>query len=1102
MPALPDALDRELITTALDETLFVEAGAGTGKTTALVGRIVGLIRSGVRVESLAAITFTEKAAAELAERVRKELERAARGEKEFARLSHEERQRCEIAVKELDSAALQTLHSFARKILALYPLEANLPPEVQVLDDVEGVIDFREHWRAFVEELFSERSPIREQLLLGLTLGLRMKDLERLAARFHENWDRLRDAEFETADIPDVRIEPVLAPFAEALDRRSECYNPQDKLLMHLEWLASLREGMEAARDADPLTKARLLSGFPEVSRAAGRYGQKGNWRNAVEDIRQLLKDTDEAVNEQLSAARRAVLCALLPLVRDFVLEYAAERRSQGRIGFQDMLVFAVDLLRAQPDVRLALHQRYRRILIDEFQDTDPLQVELAALLAGNPSGELSTWDQTPVEAGRLFFVGDPKQSIYRFRRADIGLFNKTRTAFGSRHIQLITNFRSSPEILDWVNSVFGRLFQHDEGIQQAPWVGLQPKPPEGKVKSPRVRVLGGPIDGRADEVRRAEADELARAILAARADFRLGEMAILLPTRTNAPAIERALSDAGIPFRVESRSRTFATQDLRDLLNILSTIDDPTDEVALVASLRSATFACSDPDLLTHVQSGGRWDYTAAIPEGTAESVRTAFAELKMFHERRWHLGIGALVEEVIVRRHLMELALASLRPRETWRRLRFIAEQARSLEGSGVLTTLRQFVEWMRVQVEERAMVNEGAVVEPDDDAIRIMTIHAAKGLEFDAVFVGGLGILPIENRNEVVIWPERAEDDHRVEAHLGTNDAGHFQTAGYDEAKKREAHHSRLERDRLLYVAATRARKLLVVSLFHIQKKDHETRHLNEQCASAECISWACQEGDAPGLWEQYTPPMALYAPESDGPPPADSREIRDAWIAAREHLLEQHGAAPVFAATTLAHAEDEEDEDPAGERERQPWRKGRAGTSIGRAVHAVLQTIDLATGAGIEDAARSQAVAEGIADRAKEIVELVQSARRSDAVQSALASGRYWREVYVGTRLGDGLVEGFIDLLYERPDGYVIVDYKTDTLPDDAAIERAMARYEIQGAVYALALEQALGKPVADVVFVFTEPQRERRVGNLDAAKGRSLDRLREKLAVRV
>jgi ATP-dependent helicase/nuclease subunit A len=239
------------------------------------------------------------------------------------------------------------------------------------------------------------------------------------------------------------------------------------------------------------------------------------------------------------------------------------------------------------------------------------------------------------------------------------------------------------------------------------------------------------------------------------------------------------------------------------------------------------------------------------------------------------------------------------------------------------------------------------------------------------------------------------------------------------------------------------------------------------------------------------------MPLGPGDTAEPGAEDTPEQREAWKTRRAATIARLGTAPVTAATAIARAatEDEESErDDATDTE--PWKKGRAGTSVGRAVHAVLQTIDLATGDGLEPTARAQAVAEGIADEGAHIAQLVESARSSAVVQEAVRSGRYWREVYVGAALEGMLVEGFIDLLYESADGLVVIDYKTDSARDLAAIERSMEKYRLQGAAYALALEQAVGRPVTRVVFVFAEPRHEYTLDGLEEAKRAVLGILRE------
>ena len=504
---------------------------------------------------------------------------------------------------------------------------------------------------------------------------------------------------------------------------------------------------------------------------------------------------------------------------------------------------------------------------------------------------------------------------------------------------------------------------------------------------APAVQLLGQPIQTgkeklRAADVRRMEAEAIVATVLAARRDnwlardgergtvTRYSDIAILLPTRTNSPAIERALADAGVPTRIESRSLLFAAQEIRDLTNVLAAIDDPTDDVSVVASLRSPAFAVQDGELLQHSQAGGGWDYTHEVPAGSPDSVRFGMESLRAFHAERWTQSIGALVERVIAGRKMLELSVASPRPREAWRRLRFVSEQARSLGDSGTVTSLRQFVHWLRTQAEERTLIAEAVANEPDDDAVKILTVHAAKGLEFPIVILAGLGIEPRFGAPRVA-WGRDDRGVESVSVHIG-REGSHFETPGYEVYKQAEREHSWLERDRLFYVAATRAKERLIVSLYHGAQKDHFKRHAEQKCSMAECLS--AMRADHPE-WESVPLGMAIGAGIAADAAAEQTEADREAWIAERASNIERLGRAKVIAATTIAHDDDEvvEDDEPEPHIEDQPWRKGRAGTSVGRAVHAVLQTIDLATGDGLVETSRTQAVAEGIADEAEHIAQ---------------------------------------------------------------------------------------------------------------------------------
>ncbi len=312
-----------------------------------------------------------------------------------------------------------------------------------------------------------------------------------------------------------------------------------------------------------------------------------------------------------------------------FVLDAAGERHRLGRLEFHDLLVLARDLVRTDPSVRRSLHEEYDAVLLDEFQDTDPIQLELALLITSDGPLEDHPGRLVP-RAGRLFLVGDPKQSIYRFRRADVALTRDARTRLG-RALELTSNFRSRAGILAWVNTVFTELMR-DDGSTQVPYRPLDAPGIESHLDDP-VTLLGSPWPAPADlgTVRAHEAADIVAFVehlttsptaVRARDDergatraARYDDIAILVPSRRALPALEVALEDAGIPLCVESETLVFATPEVRDLTALLTAIASPADEVAVVAALRSPAFACRDDELVEFVQAGGHWNPEEPLP-------------------------------------------------------------------------------------------------------------------------------------------------------------------------------------------------------------------------------------------------------------------------------------------------------------------------------------------------------------------------------------------------------------------------------------------------------------------------------------------------------
>jgi ATP-dependent exoDNAse (exonuclease V) beta subunit len=513
-----------------------------------------------------------------------------------------------------------------------------------------------------------------------------------------------------------------------------------------------------------------------------------------------------------------------------------------------------------------------------------------------------------------------------------------------------------------------------------------------------------------------------------------------------------------------------YDTQEVRDALAALRAIDDPTDHLSLVAALRPPLYACSDVDLYEFRRLGGTWQLQHEPPDTVPADhpVRRAFAHLRSLWHERWWLRPSEMLERLLRERHAFVLGFGDPRPAEVWRRLRFLLDQARSFEAASQ-GSLRGFVEWAELQSAEGARVHEPLLPETDDDAVRIMTIHGAKGLEFPITILSGMTTLAAPRRGGVsVIWGDDGPPDVRLRKGIAT--ANHEPRA--DLESEMDTH----EKLRLLYVAATRARDHLVVSCHHGARGGSATATYGGQV-------WSFFT-EHPDLWRPMPkpPPVALELPFEPVQVPL-AADDRDSWIEAREVLLAPQRRRRVVSATGVArqaHAaatplvdQDDDGADLADDAAVPARRQGRAGSAIGRAAHATLQVLELSDPRGIDEQVRRQCDLEAIPDKVGIVAALVRSALASPAVQLA-AKHPHHKELFVAAPVGDRVVEGYVDLLVETPTGLIVVDYKTDSASSPAEIDARLEAYELQGATYAAALQVVTGSQVAEVRFVFCKP----------------------------
>jgi ATP-dependent helicase/nuclease subunit A len=829
--------------------------------------------------------------------------------------------------------------------------------------------------------------------------------------------------------------------------------------------------------------------------------------------IRETLRAANARIEGAIETHRSSALADLLGYLAEFTLAYARDRKQRGVATFHDLLVWSRDLLRDHPRVRVAAQQRIQRLFVDEFQDTDPLQAELVAYLVSDSALSSERDWQVLLQhlvPGRLFVVGDPKQSIYRFRRAEAAVYQKVYAAAdqpSASTASLRQTFRSVGPLVEWVNDYFGAEMQPDPGIQSG-YAPLSPRPSldgaEMDDAACGVRMIGGPDDRQAGERLTAEAVAITRLARKAvdehwpvteeidgvwqvrPAGFR--DVCVLLPTRTNPRRLERAFEDNNVPYRMESGSLVVFTQEVRDLVACLRAIDDPSDQVALVAALRSPAYACSDVDLLRWVEDGGRLHYRQ--PGRSLDGrVGAAFTSLSEYHARRQERSAAVTIEALLAERALGLLALDHPRPREAVRRQRYVVAQARKLASAGD-PTLRGFVHWIETLRKNELYDAESAVPDSDEDAVRLMTVHGSKGLEFPIVILSGLGG-GVRANDGVQLLANHAEGrlEARCTVRPGLGPA--FATRSFD--GEREKQLEQAQQLRLLYVAATRAREHLVLSLFHsprYARSSHAASIHNHHLTMgpggvrpAE-ITLAELEGLPAVNPEVGASPSdpALAEPSAEAVSPDAHVASEAAWQAHRTHLLDTLGRERLVTPSSLAHEPEPLGVDPvlssdstSGDSLPRAWRSRKAATNLGIAVHAVLQWLDLDSLSNLDKLAAWSGSENGV--DAGEVVRLARRAVLSPPVQRAIASSRYWREVPISVSIDGTLLEGAIDLLYEDPDGaLIVVDYKTDRV-SPAELAARVEHYRTQGEAYALALRDGPGLHVMRIEFIFVAAGRD-------------------------
>jgi ATP-dependent exoDNAse (exonuclease V) beta subunit len=1027
--------------------VFVSAGAGTGKTSVLVERFVRAVcEDGLDVDSLLVITYTRKAAAELRLRIRAALHE--RGRPDLAR--------------ELDGAWISTIHGFCLRLLKAHPFAAGLDPRFRELDDAQGMVIRKEAFDAALAEFCAADDPARLQLLA--TYGA--AGLRRMLTGIYET---LRSA--GRALVLELGERAELAQRVEALEEAARCL---------VEDAAATEAQRAAATGVLPLLEDARADRLLDLAPFRARGERAATYEEARRGVEQAALDETAARDRDL----------LQELLDGFAGSYAAAKQRESALDFEDLQLAARDLLRDRADIREREALRFRSVMVDEFQDTNRLQTKLIDLL-------------TEGFADRdVFFVGDEFQSIYGFRHADVQVFRERRERAALR-LPLTRNYRSRPEVLAAVNFLFGSHFGSE----------FQPLAASGEFPDP---VFGHPVEllvtdkstyaETGEHWRRGEAKHIARRVkeLVDTGAASAGEIVLLFAAGTDAEWYEEELRALGLPtYRATGRGY-FGQQQVVDLIAYLRLLQNRYDDEALLSVLASPFVGVSNDALVLIRDAAPRRPLFAGIerelPPALAEDdTRMLRAFLQRYERLAAAMGRLSLERlcDAIVSEHDYDLAvLVQWDGRRRYANLRKLARLARSYEelrGADV----EGFIRFVAAQDSVGARELEAVAEEEGADAVRLLTIHAAKGLEFKVVIVADAGRDKAPPASDEILALSDGRFGFRVADPSTSTRRGAFE---YDAVREIVKAEDEAEKLRLYYVAMTRAKERLIVSGAIDRGKPADANTpigwvLGRLEAEAELEAAGdepldLERGGASLLVriDRYRPDAAVAEPAGDDgqlalfAEPEDIPEPRAAPVLPP---LAPLPVAPVHRVRRLSFTALSLFEQcsyryyaqrVAGMRERRPaagsGTGGLAATETGDAVHRLLEQVDLAA-PGVPDVEQVRAWYPTVTDEElARIRAFVESYCGSELAGRIAALDGVAKERHFTFEHDGVLLHGYLDVVHVTGERALVLDYKTNTLAEGTPQAIVEADYRLQRLVYALACFRA-GAEEVEVVYHFLE-----------------------------
>ena len=1092
---LQDEDARKQIIEDFEHNFLVEASAGSGKTSCLVKRMVGLVKSGrYTVEQIVAITFTRKAAFELKERFQQEIEA------ELEEINNpEEKNLLFQAIANIEQCYIGTIHSFCARMLRERPIEAGLDPAFGELDEVDNFLFMEQAWEEYLANLKTEDTERFQNLAV---LGIQVQDLKESFKRICQ----YPEVELAHEKIDNPQLDSTMNKLFSFCDEAS-AYIPEHEP----------EKGYDSAQQA--ILLVQKLKTFPP-------YIEKDFYKIILLDLfcKDFTKSGGIVLKRWLSKEKaKEYKDIVLPQLKAEYIEPAMERwreychsyiihfiepalhyfeglkEKNSILNFQDLLLKTASLLRNNPDIRYYFQQKYRTILVDEFQDTDPIQAEIIFYLTGKQLKEYD-WKKLTPRAGRLFIVGDPQQSIYHFRRADIAVYKlvkKLITESNGKVIRLNANFRSLHSIGQFINPLFQGLFEEGESEYQADYSPMQTTREDKKGYCSGVYQYI--IAPESDRKKTVENDARAIALLIRDwvdnklkvlrteeelkqgKDYRIEyrDFMILLRYKSGIETYSKILNEYGIPVTVSGSASLNESRYFPELLKLLRLLEAPENQVLLAAVLRGIFYGFSDEELYLYKVAGGDFNLFSEPPAALENYLRqkffNAFQQLRNYYSWCWQYSPVVVLEKIMIQSGLLPYFSGEINEKEEGNEFFFILEYLRKSEMRDYLTFDGMVEHLIRLW---QSGIEEEFNMRVEENAVRLMNLHKAKGLEAPVIFLA----IPYLNH--------KPDPDYYIERHC-IIPKGHFLVKKYNyfgngkiiaQPKKWkdycqiESSYLDAEENRLLYVAATRAKNMLVISSFG---SDY---HNNKQ------NPWQA-------LLREIKPEMILNIPEERGIQPCIRKERYgleeyEAHRDRAEQLKKKITFKNYIVRTASRQAEFSETEFPLIPT------VDKGGKNWGNAVHQILEYV--ARG-GVEDSLLRTYIASTLEKnsialyRKDELYGIVQKFKNSDLyhrMKNALQSFTevpfnlkiistdplYWELIPVDREVTEEdkkplIITGTIDLVFQETDGWVIVDYKTDCPVQEDDYVKLRKLYEMQISTYSRIWEKIGKEKVKESIIYF-------------------------------